>query len=180
MRNMGEAGVAKLHIGQAQIGTALTGLSGSKHSDITGFSVDVWKVSSTVIGLNIRGNFQALDAKGRIVETIKFTRALLLTPATAGSPAGIAGWPATIMNEQLHFGKGRIESGSAGGAPVTSSPQSGMSAQQVLVVQFMQHTRLKQEVAVQCLESNGWDGAKAMTDFTALNAAGHMTADMFQ
>eukprot|EP00039_Didymoeca_costata_P012379 m.178024 g.178024 ORF g.178024 m.178024 type:complete len:577 (-) comp15464_c0_seq7:2058-3788(-) len=161
--------------------------------DLGDFAVDVWlgpPTTSSVLCVNISGTFKEMNPKGSS-ETRKYHRVLMLTPAVAGSPAAMAGWPATIVNEQLHLGPsgGQLQPGApksasrllanatkeaiktvvASSAPVGVPPNAD-----ALTQQFIMQTRLAPQFAQQCLQSNGWNLERAMADFQTLQASGKL------
>eukprot|EP00040_Diaphanoeca_grandis_P005741 m.34290 g.34290 ORF g.34290 m.34290 type:complete len:623 (+) comp16957_c0_seq1:155-2023(+) len=91
----------------AAILQTLRGLPPTVH-DTTKLTVDVWMATAALVCLNVSGKFkdqvEHTVGSGKTVETDRcFHRVLMLVPAAANTPAAAVGWPATIVNEQLHI-----------------------------------------------------------------------------
>ncbi|KAH8919090.1 NTF2-like protein [Atractiella rhizophila] len=171
------------------------------------YCVDGWKVdteSGPRIMLMVHGEF----TKHPTMFKTSFDRTFVLAPVDEGSPAQQAGWVCQILSDQLNL-RGWISSDawSPNSLPIqpavpiqplaihnqslqTTEPQpvtfpantvaSTPQEQQAMLSRFMQETRLLSEIAQQCLNANGWDYGRALTDLKNLQAAGQIPASAFQ
>ena len=146
--------------------------------------MDVWLTTPGTIGVNVRGTFELSVARSERVTVVEYERVLLLVPTPPGSPAALAGWSATVANEQLALVSTArktvrvkaVEPSGGGSAPPVTPPAVGREA---LVGQFVGATGLTPEYALRCLTSVGGDPHRAMAAFTAARAAGTLPASAF-
>lgn len=164
-----------------------------------GTNPETFEKPDAVLFINVKGEF----AEGPSFGVRSFERTFMVAPAAANSPAAQAGWPCTILTEQLtvkHYAGidgWKVDSLPVGDAaasqaqqpqaqpqaqpqPNVPAPAPGLNEQQHnLALQFSAETRLTYPFAVQCLAENSWDGHAAMNVFTNLKNAGSIPQDAF-
>lgn len=181
-----------LHVGAEEVVKAMADLPRTKH-DVTGapekFSIDAWPVpqgESMHLFVNVHGQFIELPAEG----IRSFDRSFVLAPAPEGSRAKQNGWDVMILSDQLNVrayssheawrpGPMRVQAGDplpAAPSAHALPPQAQADLQQIpepqqsLVSQLCQQTGLNVRFAVDCLENNGWDIPRAITNFEQVKA----------
>eukprot|EP01133_Synstelium_polycarpum_P001532 gene1532-1789_t len=97
-----------------------------------------------------------------------FDRTFVLVPSAPGSESANNGWEAVILSEQLHIRPyvrfPRLEPlGTPSAAPVAAAPLD--PSHQEALVKFMAMTSLKDQFALECLGTSGWDFNAALTTF---------------
>ncbi|KAA1467548.1 NTF2-like protein [Dentipellis sp. KUC8613] len=181
-----------LHIGREDAIKAMISLPKTQH-DITGpsekFCIDAWPVQQPdrmVLFLSLHGQFTEEPAGG----VRSFDRSFILAPAAPESRAKANGWDVEILSDQLvvrayssheswrpgpllvqALAANSAQSASASvpsRASILAALPPGLNipeAQLSLVVQLSQQTKLTAMFAIDCLETNGWDMARAMANF---------------
>ncbi|TFY63422.1 hypothetical protein EVG20_g6313 [Dentipellis fragilis] len=181
-----------LHIGREDAVKAMISLPKTQH-EITGpsekFCIDAWPVQQPdrmVLFLSLHGQFTEEPAGG----VRSFDRSFILAPASPESRAKANGWDVEILSDQLvvrayssheswrpgpllvqALAASSAQSASASGptrASILAAFPPGLNmpeAQLALVVQLSQQTKLTAMFAIDCLETNGWDMARAMANF---------------
>lgn len=140
--------------------------------------------------LTVHGEYEELPSEGKR----SFSRAFVLAPAPAGSPAALAGWNATIISDQLsvrnYNGYGAFtQTLAVGGASIylppvasTAPPPSGVEIpipadiqsmtagkitpqQMQVIAQLQQQTNLTTIMAINCAEVAAYDLMMALNKF---------------
>lgn len=140
--------------------------------------------------LTVHGEYEELPSEGKR----SFSRAFVLAPAPAGSPAAISGWNAIIISDQLsvrnYSGYGAFTQTLALGgasiyqptvAPIAATPAGidpsipadiqsltagKITPQQMLIIaQLQQQTNLTTIMAINCAEVAGYDLMMALNKF---------------
>lgn len=156
-----------------------------------------------VLFISVKGEF----AEGPSYGVRSFDRTFIVAPSSPESAAAKAGWPCTILAEQLtvrqysgidgwKVGSLPVDdaaqqagqaapappaaaNGTPAGAP-SAQPSNTQEAQQhSLALQFANETGLTYPFAVQCLQENGWQAQPAMQVFQSLKAARTIPAEAF-
>lgn len=195
LRQNADKAFDRLYCGQDILATLQTFPDTDHDMDL---QVDVWMVTPTAIGINVSGKCterkplnQAISSKKAVPTEVRHVhRTLILAPAEQGSVAATAGWPCTIANEQVHisrYSKGKNESrllasavSAATSSTATSVTPSVTPDQQQMVMQLMQVTRMNQQYALDCLQTNAWNAENALGMFQSMNAAGQLPPNAFQ
>mmetsp|Transcript_40140 Transcript_40140/g.65082 ORF Transcript_40140/g.65082 Transcript_40140/m.65082 type:complete len:615 (+) Transcript_40140:183-2027(+) len=139
-----------------------------------------------LLQLSVHGTFVEVAANsGETDAQIFFDRVFLLIPAIPGSPAAAAGWPAVILNDQLHLRHRDARSSSPSPFPVVPPaalpptlptvaypPTEQPSLQELMTVDFMKATSCTKEVAESFLASCGWNAAEASAKLSQMQAQG--------
>ncbi len=89
------------------------------------------------------------------------------------SSAALQGWPAVILNDQLHirFYVPLPTPTSPTAATPAAPPIAIQTPQQQVLDKLMYVTRLKPDLAKQCLDENAWSYDKAVTAFLSLQVS---------
>ncbi|KAH9481760.1 mRNA export factor mex67 [Psilocybe cubensis] len=194
-----------LHVGADQIVQAMRNMPPTAH-DILGpsekFCIDAFPVmhgQSMGLLLTVHGQFTEPGPGG----VRSFDRTFMLVPAADGSRAKLNGWDIVILSDQwIIRSYSSHEAWKAGPLLVqavvtksqTGASASGFSlmsfppdqqavlaqlpeAQRNLVVEISSQTRLNAKFAIDCLQLNGWDLAKAVANFNQVKAS--LAADAF-
>ncbi|PCH42285.1 NTF2-like protein [Wolfiporia cocos MD-104 SS10] len=193
-----------LHVGREAAVKAMADLPNTKH-DIAGsaekFCVDAWPVQqgdATQLFVTVHGQFVEEPSQG----IRSFDRSFILAPAPDGSRAKQNGWDVVILSDQLTVraysghdawrpGPMRVNRKDPGTPvrppPVVQTAQDQAQLQEALasipepqksmVIQICHRTGLNIQFGVQCLESNGWDIERAITNFEQVK--GTLTRDAF-
>ncbi|KZT07659.1 NTF2-like protein [Laetiporus sulphureus 93-53] len=193
-----------LHVGNERAVKAMADLPITKH-DVAGapekFCLDAWPVQagdSTQLFVTVHGQFEEEPSHG----IRSFDRSFILAPAPEGSRAKQSGWDVLILSDQLVVrayssheawrpGPMRMQAEdplpAASHSATSEQPQipphlqEALAAmpepQRSLVLQICQRTGLNVSFAVQCLEGNGWDMERAVTNFEQVK--GTLSRDAF-
>lgn len=150
--------------------------------------------------ITVHGEFTEAPSQG----VRSFDRTFVVAPAAPGSDAAQHGWPCVVVSDELmirHYSReaafapgslavggappAATPPGTAPAAPPTSAtpapaPMPGVAPEQhALALQLSAQTKLTYPFAVQCLQENGWDMARALAVFSSLQAAGSIPAAAF-
>eukprot|EP01135_Chromosphaera_perkinsii_P001575 Nk52_evm45s207 gene=Nk52_evmTU45s207 len=131
--------------------------------------VETWIIQPEKLCAFIHGNFTEPGPQNNAVISRMFDRSLVLVPALPGSPAALNGWPATIVNDQLHITS----------VPNTTSSTSSSSSQTSLIKKLSMETGMTLDFSQQCLQNNSWDYDTAKADFLNLKSEGRIPPEAF-
>lgn len=187
-----------MHVGPSDIIKFLRRMPQTRHptTDPTKFVFDAWAIPSTCpqrpgatepimdYFINVHGEFVELPSGG----VRSFDRTFLVTAATAGSAAAQAGWPCTILSDELCLRQyAGIDawtpkpdaSTPATGAAVGTAPSGLTPEQQSMVARLSSETRMNSEFSLMCLSQNDWNYDAAKVNFLQLQAANTIPPDAF-
>lgn len=192
-----------IHLGPDSIIKFFRRLPRTRHptTDPSKFVFDAWTIPSSrpqLAGagedplvdyfINVHGEFTEVTSGG----VRSFDRTFLVAPAAPGSPAALAGWPCTILSDELCLRQysgtesWSIQPAATDPAPVAAAPApvvttgSALSPdQQAMVLRLSTETRMNSEFSLMCLSQNNWNYDAAKANFMQLQAANTIPPDAF-
>eukprot|EP01114_Cavostelium_apophysatum_P016533 TRINITY_DN4725_c0_g1_i1.p1 TRINITY_DN4725_c0_g1~~TRINITY_DN4725_c0_g1_i1.p1 ORF type:complete len:612 (+),score=142.05 TRINITY_DN4725_c0_g1_i1:148-1983(+) len=185
-----------VHTGRVDIIHFMNSMPLTKHKpeDLRVDAFVMQNLGQPILTIQIHGSFvEPATSTSR-----SYDRTFLLSPAAPNSTAATQGWPAVILNEQLHVRDHETQmpapSPPNSGPNVPGSPASNIVAnpitsppvlnptlepmKQQMVEKLMLATKLKPMFAKQCLDENGWNFDKAVEVFMTLQSRGALRPDM--
>jgi nuclear RNA export factor len=184
---------ARVLTGRISILHTLGQLPASRHSKddmvVDALTLPALGAAAQMILVTMHGHFWESQAFGSADgSNVAFDRTLVLALAPQGSEALAAGWPAMIVNDQLHIrnyiaptSKLPGGAGAAGLGTLAMGAAPTMGAMQTqLIEKLMMTTKLRATFARQCLESVNWNYDAAVQQFWTFHSTGRVTPDMLQ
>lgn len=156
-------------------------------TDLSKWCIDAWVLDGegvdTKICATIQGEFGEMPSDS----TRSFSRTFILADAPQGSPAQLAGFPATILSDMLvvhnyysnaAFDESRrslaqhgvkIQPPSAP-MPATNGTTGDAGQRASSIAQMRQRTGMNEQFATLCLEQNAWDFEQALRNFEEIRS----------
>lgn len=178
--------------GRVSIVHTFTQLPASRHSKddmtIDAITLPTLGVAAQMILVTMHGHFWESQAFGSADgSNLAFDRSLILALAPPGSEAASNGWPAMIVNDQLHLRNyiipaSKLHGAIAASAASTSSSMGSMGSMGILQSQMIEKlmvtTKLRPQFARQCLEGVQYNYEAALQQFWSAHNSGQITPDM--
>lgn len=171
--------------GRVSIVHTMTQLPASRHSKddmvVDALTLPGIGQAAQMILVTLHGHFWESQTFGSVDgSNVAFDRSLILALAPPGSEAAAAGWPAIVVNDQLHIRNFIAPSTKPQSGPSSSSSGGSGNIENQLIEQLMNATRLKAFAARQCLESASWNYDSAMAQFWSAQQQGRISPNMLQ